>query len=75
MMYVSIINLTYSNLYLMRRKYYIFLTIACLKVLCTNIIINIYTKPALCTSYYILCCGENELNSIKSIYIFLVEFN
>ena len=22
-----------------------------------------------------VCCGENELNSIKLIYIFLVDFN
>ena len=31
------------------------------------IIINIYIKTALCTPYYILCCCENEFNSIKLI--------
>ena len=34
--------------------------------------INICIKTALCTPYYILRCCENELNSIKLIYIFLV---
>ena len=37
---------------------------------CTSIIINICINTALCTPYYILCCCENEFNSIKLMYIF-----
>ena len=76
-MYVSIINFTYYNLYggMMRGNYYINITlhflyfhsiiIVCLQVLCTNIIINVWIKPALCNTFYISCCGENKFNSIK----------
>ena len=44
-----------------------------------NIIINDTIIYALSLHYIraiiMGCCGENELNSIKGIYIFLVDFN
>ena len=70
-MYVRIVNFTYYNLSggMMRGKYYINITLRflyfhplCQQVSCTNIIINICIKPALCITYYICCCCENELN-------------
>ena len=81
MMYESILNFTYYNLYggMMRGNYYINIT---LHFLYFQITITMSTgimyqhdykyklciKTALCTPYYILCC-ENEFNSIKLIYI------
>ena len=66
MVYVSIINYTYQNLYggMMRGKYYINITLPLFPLnhhnyvyttlLCVNIIINNCIKPALCTTYYIM---------------------
>ena len=83
MMYESIINFTYYNIYvgIMRGNYYFNITLHFLYFHITitmrtgimySIIINICIKTALCTPYYILRCCENEFNSIKLIYIFLV---
>ena len=80
MMYESIINFTYYNLYggMMRGIYYFNITLHFLYfhltitmstgIMYTSIIINTCIKTVyvvVCTPYYILCCCENEFNSIK----------
>ena len=73
--YESIINVTYYNLNggMMRENYFINITLQFLYfhlTITTGIMYQhnykyICIKPALCTTYYIFCCGENEFNLIK----------
>ena len=77
MMFESIINFTYYNLYggMMRGNYYI-------KIILRFLYFHITITMITCIMYhkymhqycimYPLCCCENEFNSTKLIYIFLV---